>query len=284
MIESAVAGLVWGGAYAILGIMVVFMFRMVRVVNFSQAAIGAFGVFVMVEFHESGWAYIPSVLAGVAAGTAIAALLGLIMAYWFADATLETRSTVAIAMLLAMLATGFRVFEDKPRSVPEPISGGVDVFGVTVTNTAITVLILTALLAVGLRYFLMRTRTGLQLRALSERAQTAELLGVPALRLSIAVWAVGGLFATVALLMLAPSRFNAFGSLSLLIIPALAAAAFGLFRSFPAAALGGLFIGLLEGLANYSGALRPYQAAVPLVVLVLILVWSQRREVWDVAR
>ncbi|MCW2994653.1 MAG: inner-rane translocator [Conexibacter sp.] len=285
MIQSGVAGLVAGGAYAMLAVVVVLMFRMVRVLNFSLAAIGAFGTFTMSAVYAHDQSYLLATLAGVGAAAGVAALLGAVMALWFADARIETRSTVAIAMLIGLLMVGYRVFGDQPRNVPSLFgSHGIKISGVVVTHDAIAIVVATILVAVGLSVFLGRTRVGLRLRALSERPQTAELLGVPARWLAIAVWAVAGAITALGTQMVAPTRANAFADLSLLIIPAFAAAAIGLFRSFYLALAGGIGIGILEGITTNYSSVAPYQSVVPLVVVVLMLMWSQRQEVWDVAR
>ena len=55
ILQYAISGLVYGGAYAILGVCLVVMIRMVRVLNFAQAAIGAFGAYVAVELSDHGF-------------------------------------------------------------------------------------------------------------------------------------------------------------------------------------------------------------------------------------
>jgi branched-chain amino acid transport system permease protein len=207
------------------------------------------------------------------------------MALWFADARIETRSTVAIAMLIGLMMVGFRVFGNNPRNVPELFPGrGLSISGVNVTPDAIAIVVLTIAVAIGLNFYLHRTSIGLRLRALSERPLTAELLGVPARWLAIGVWAVAGALTAFGTEMVAPTRANDFSDLALLIIPAFAAASIGLFRSFYLAVVGGIAIGVIEGITTHYSGIAPYQSIVPLIVVALVLIWSQRGEVWDVAR
>jgi branched-chain amino acid transport system permease protein len=284
MFQAGVAGLIAGGAYAMLAVMVVLMFRMVRVLNFALGAIGAFGVFTMSQAYNHGWAYVPATLVGIVTAAAIATVCGAIMSTWFADSRVETRSTVAIAMLIGLMALGFRVFGFHARNIPPLFSGGVTVGGVVVGWDAITLVAATIGIAVVLTLFLRNTLTGIRLRAVSERPQTAELLGLPSRVLALGVWAVAGGLTSFGLQVVAPTRANGFTDLSLLIIPAFAAAALGLFRNFYLAVVGGIAIGLIEGIATHYESVAPYQEALPLVVVVVALMWSQRHEVWDVAR
>jgi branched-chain amino acid transport system permease protein len=261
------------------------MYRTVRVINFAQAGIGTFGAFIAVQVYASGWAYVPAMLLGALAGAAIAAICGLIMSQFFAESSIEARSTVAIAMLIALLTLGFQVFGHDPRNFPQLLgSDSVNILGVAVSASTLATVGGAVLLALLISQFLDRTHMGVRFRALSERPQVAELLGVPAQRLAIGAWTLAGFVSTVGLMMIAPSSQSDFFSLGLVVLPALAAAAVGLFRSLWLAVAGGLGIGLFEGMVNYWPSIAPYSDAIPLVVIVVVLTWSQRQEVWDAAR
>jgi branched-chain amino acid transport system permease protein len=285
MVQSLVSGLLSGGGYALIGVCIVIMYRTVRVVNFAQAATGAFGAYIAVQVYGSGWAYVPALILGALGGAAIAALCGLIMSRFFAESSTEARSTVAIAMLIALLTIGFRVFGRNPRNFPEILTGHrLHVAGVSVGASTLVAVGGAILLAVVISLFLDRTGAGVRYRALSERPQAAELLGVPAQWLAVGAWVFAGFFSTVGLLLIAPTRQSDFFSLGLIVLPAIAAASLGLFQNLWLAVAGGLLIGLLEGMTNYWQSVAAYSDAVPLAVIAVVLIWSQRREVWDAAR
>jgi len=132
--------------------------------------------------------------------------------------------------------------------------------------------------------FLARTRIGLQLRALSQRPMAAELIGIRVRLLALGVWAVTGGVTSFALMIIAPLRSPDFSSLSLLVVPALAAALIGAFASFRAALLGGLTIGILEGAVSTIDLVSQYRSTVPFIVILAVLLWSQRGARWDEAR
>lgn len=285
MIQSAVAGLISGGAYALLGVCIVLLFRMVGVLNLAQAAIGVFGTYVMFVVYGRGFPVILGVLLGVASSALLGAFLGWVMSRWFAEAPIQTRSSVTIAMLISLLAVGLRLFGDKP--MPMPTLFGETTFtviGVVVSISTVVMILGTLLIAGGVSAFLQNTRVGMYLRALAERPTAAELLGVPAQALTVCVWAVTGVISALAIMLIAPTRTPNFLSLSMLVLPALAAALVGVFKSFPATIIGGLTIGLLEGISTNFAAFSAYRQVLPFVVTLGALLWSQRREVWDAAR
>jgi branched-chain amino acid transport system permease protein len=285
MLNSAVSGLIQGGTYALLGVCLVVMYRMVRVLNFAQTAIGAFGAYIAIVLSGHGWAYLPAAAVGAAAGAGVSVVCGGLMSAWFADAATERRSTVAIALMITVLTIGFRAFGHDPRVAPELFSGSdVTIFGVIVTWAGIAVVVAAIVLAVGVDVFLRRSRLGIRLRAQSERPQTAELLGVPARWLAVGVWAVTGAIAAFGILVVTPSRGADFLSLGLLVLPALAAASLGLFRSTWWAVAGGIAIGVVTGLVQQWPEIKKYQDVLPLLIILVVLMWTQRKEVWDAAR
>ena len=285
MIQGAVAGLIAGGAYALLGVCVVLLFRMAGVLNLAQAAIGTFGAFVMLACYGLDLPIPLAALIGLLAGGLLGAALGAIMSRWFAESPLQTRSSVTIAMLLGVLTLGWRTFGSRPRPSPAFFGGiTLNIAGVIVPLNAIVIIVLAIGLGIGLAIFLTHTRIGLQLRALSERPTAADLLGVPSQHLTIGVWAVTGIIASFAIMMIAQMRAAEFSSLSLLIMPALAAALVGVFRSFSITIIGGLGIGLLEGMTSQVVALAPYKLLLWLLIIVAALLWTQRKEVWDAGR
>jgi branched-chain amino acid transport system permease protein len=224
-------------------------------------------------------------LVGALAAALLSGAVGWIMARFFGEADLRTRSTVTIALTVTTLSLATRVFGSDPKAVPELLPGlGLTVAGVVVPAASLAVLLGTLVLAAGVGWLLARTRLGVRLRAISERPSTVELLGVPARTLAVGVWAATGAVSSMALLLIAPSRSGDFSGLALFVLPALAAALLGLFKHLPTVVLGGLAIGLIEGMSAIVPSLALYRSALPLVLIVLALLWSQRGEVWDAAR
>jgi branched-chain amino acid transport system permease protein len=286
LFTAAVAGLSAGGAYAILGVCVIFTYRLVAVVNFTGAAIGAAGTFVMVGLHEAGVPLLPATVLGLLAGAFAGILIGLVMTRWFANSNASTKAAVTAALLVGIIAIGLRLTGGQhPHYFPELIPGSAfRLAGVEVTWAALTTLVLALLFTLATEQFLARTRTGLELRALSQRPMAAELIGIRVRTLALGVWAVTGATTTLALMIIAPLRSPDFASLSLLVVPALAAALIGAFTSFRAALLGGVLIGILEGLVSAIDFVSQFRSTVPFVVILAVLLWSQRGARWDEAR
>ncbi|GAA3039361.1 branched-chain amino acid ABC transporter permease [Actinokineospora globicatena] len=286
MLQGALAGLAAGGLYAVLAVCLTLMSRLVRVVNFAQSATGMFGCYVAVHLSiQVGLPTWAGTVVGILIGGALSALLGWIISTWLAEADIGTRSAVTVAVLLLLISLSFILFGNKPQPFHPILDGpAFSVNGVVVSQVTVVTVLLSVVIAVGCRALLSKTSFGLELRALSERPTTAELMGIPAKPLAVAVWAVTGLLSTLVISIVAPSQSNDATSLSMLVVPAAAAALLGGFRRLDLAVVGGLVLGMAQGAVAQVDSLSVVRYFLPFLVIVGLLLWSQRKEVWDVAR
>lgn len=286
MLQGALAGLAAGGLYAVLAVCLTLMSRLVRVVNFAQAASGMFGTYVAVWLvSQHGMTIALATVLGILIGGALNALIGWIVATWLSEAETSTRSAVTVAVLLLLISLSFILFGNKPQPFRPVLAGpAFEVGGVVISQVTVVTVVLAVLVAVACHLVLARTTVGIRLRALSERPTTAELAGIPATPLSIAVWGATGVVSTLVISLIAPSQSNDATALSMLVVPAAAAALSGAFRRLDLAVAGGLLLGLIQGAAAQSDRLSLVRHFLPFLVILGLLLWLQRKEVWDAAR
>ena len=285
MLDGVVAGLVSGSAYAIVAVCVVVLYRLVGVLNFSQAALGAFGAFACYALVEAGLPLWLAVLAGLAFSAGLAGLAGWALSRWFGSPTVLVKSVISAVLFLVVLSVGYRLFGDSPRAMPSFVTETtLDVAGVRVSVATLIATVAALVIAAGLTLLLRHTQVGLQLRAMSERPVTAQLLGINTQRLAIIVWASTGVLSTLAMLLIAPTRNPTFESMSFLIVPAVAAALVGAFSHVWIATVAALLIGVVEGAASRIDWLSDYRGVLPAVIILFALIWLRRREVWDAVR
>lgn len=279
------AGLVSGAAYAIVAVCVVVLYRLVGVLNFSQAALGAFGAYACYSLVDANFPLGLAVITGLALAAGIAGFVGWVLSRWFANPTVLVRSVISAVLFLLMLTAGFRLFGDSPRAMPSLVSDTtIDVAGVRVNVGTILAVVTALIIATGLTLVLRYTQVGLRMQAMSERPVTVALLGINTRRLTVVAWAMTGLLSTLAMLLIAPTRNPTFESMSFLIVPALAAALVGSFSNVWVTTLAALLIGAFEGGASRVEWLANYRGALPAVIIILTLTWMRRREVWDAVR
>lgn len=285
MLGGAVAGIGQAGVYAVIAVCLTLMARLVRVVNFAQVMIGGMSAYCASVLYSNGVPYLAGAIIGLLAAAALSAALGWIMARWFAQAGTDRRSAVTIIAFVLLLSVSYLLFGSHPRQFPALLPGtAFRVSGVDVTSAAVAVAVVAIVVTASSTIVLGRTQLGLRLQALAERPVTAELTGIRSAPLTIGVWVTTSLAVGVTVLLAAPTTVNDQASLGLLVVPGCAAALIGAFRGLGLALLGGLALGVGEAMLAQTTAVGHYRDVVPFGVILAVLIWSQRKEVWDDAR
>lgn len=286
MLQSGLIGIVDdGGAYAVLAVCLILLYRTTGVVNFAVAATGTAGSFIVASLYGQGMNLALSIVIGVICGGLISIVCGLLYVRYFFDASLTHRAAVAIALLISIAAITIRVFSDQPRLIPTIVPGtAFKVAGVVVSVVNLSGLFFALVLTGLVTGILNRTHRGLQLRAISQGPVASELLGVPVKPLSLAAWAGTGAVGTIAILLIAPGVSSEIQSLSLLVVPALAVTLVGALRLYWVAFVAAMTLAGLQGLMSYSQTWVNYEQIVPFGVILGVLIWNQRKEVWDEER
>ena len=237
----------------------------------------------MVVLYEHHVPLVLAIIVGMVAGAAAHGVIGLLMVRFLSEGSEEVKAAVTVVLFTALLGVGGLVFGTAhPHNFPNPFGGrAFSVAGVTIVWTVVVMCLLAVILAAAPVVILARTRVGLSLRALSTRPMTAQIVGIAAPRLALMVWLATGAVTALTIMLIAPTVANDFSSLSLLITWAFAAALIGAFRSFWGTLIGGLVLGSLQGLVSTFQWLNVYRGVLPLLVIVIVLLWSQRHARWD---
>jgi ABC-type branched-subunit amino acid transport system ATPase component/ABC-type branched-subunit amino acid transport system permease subunit len=150
-------------------------------------------------------------------------------------------------------------------------------------NDLVTVLAVPVVIVL-LGWYLLRTDSGIAVRAIADNRERALLLGVPVRRMATIVWTVAGLLATISVILPAPSQGLTIDAAAgpTLLLPALAAAVLAYKESLPIAVFAGIGLGILQQLVawNFTKASAPDVAflAVILVALLALPKRAGRRE------
>jgi ABC-type branched-subunit amino acid transport system ATPase component/branched-subunit amino acid ABC-type transport system permease component len=275
-IEFGLIGLGTGGLYALLGQGIVLIYRASGVINFAQGAIAAVGGYFFYELTANhGWAWVPALIAAGVVGAALGAAIQLGVMRPLRGSSPLTRVIATTGVFTILVEIGFLRYGSNTEFVlPFLPDGFVSIGGGATVGVDRFILLgiavaLTALLWATYRF----TRFGLATSAVAENELNAGALGISPDRVALINWTVGSALAGVvgalisAIIALSPETS------ALLVVPALAAAMIGGFRSFPITLLGGLVIGVIEAeLTNYVTAPGWAPSTGFLVIAVWIIV------------
>lgn len=247
--ELFILGLPIAGLFALIATGVVMVYRASRILTLAQGGIAMFTAYILFQLNdESRW----GIPLGVALPLAIlaAAAMGYIMERIFLRPLRDRPVLTSVIMTVGILAfltglAGIIWGFDRlpaPRLTPD---GTVSFVGIILPYDRLFILGVTAVIMFGVVYLFKHTTLGVSMRAVADDRRSALLMGVPADRVSSLTWVIGSVLAGLAGILLSPIVELHPLQLTLLSIPAYAAALFGGLVSLPAMMLGAILIGTL---------------------------------------
>jgi branched-chain amino acid transport system permease protein len=160
------------------------------------------------------------------------------------------------------------------------LKGTVGIWEISILKSQVLVIIVTIIMLAGLQFFIMKTKTGKAIRAVAEDKDVAALMGINVDRAITITFATGAAMAGVASVLYVVVYRQAHYYMGFFPgLKAFTAAVLGGIGSIPGAAIGGLFLGMvesvgpslvLEGLGIPAAHQLKDVIAFSLLVLVLI--------------
>ena len=255
LLEQILNGLTLGGIYALIALGYTMVYGVLRMINFAHSEIFMLGA-------VSGWIFLGFFPNATGAAITAAVFMTALVAAGLAGVLLDrvayaplrksSRLTPLISAIGASLFLQNLIFlwKDSQMAFPRLIEPTPVNLGIVQANTLQIFIVGTSLALMGLlTFFVKKTRLGKAMRAVSQDAETAELMGIPVnliVGLTFFIGAgLGGAAGVLNGLYYGSIKYN-MGFLPG--IKAFTAAVLGGIGSLPGAMLGGFILGLLEAL------------------------------------
>ncbi len=288
MLQYVIAGLVYGGIYAIAASGLVVTYQATGIFNFAFAslayAIARFYYYLNTQEH---WAIVPAALVAiVVAGPALG--IGLYFVLFkrlrLARPLIKVVATIGVSVAIPPAATlifGNETILSAPGLAPEPVRV-FDVFGVAVTMEQVIVYICVVLIVVVGVGVLRYTDIGLRVRAMVDSPAMTSLSATSPGRIAMGVWAVSIGLAGLVGVLAAPQVGLDPGDITLVMVAAFAAVIAARLRSLPVAMAVGLVMGIAGTLVQYwfsnsSTLSADVIPAIPFIVTALVLIYFMIR-------
>ncbi len=270
LLPFVISGLGIGAVYALSGVGLVVLFRATGVLNFAFGAFGAIGAHCAWQLLEWKMPLAVAILAAVAVSTAISFLYGRVFAPMLSHRDIVVRAVGTLAPALVLIAIMGVIWGELPRRLQFPTDQMfISLFAVRLTYTRIIAIVLAIIMVVAITLLLTRTRLGLDMRALANDRDLSAVLGVRILYTETAAWIMTGIFSGFAGLLLADLVRLQGTFLTLLVIPAVAAAILGQLQSLWQTAVAGVLIGITEAVLTPITWISPYRAAAPFIIALI---------------
>jgi branched-chain amino acid transport system permease protein len=291
-LQQILNGLVLGSIYALIALGYTMVYGIMGLINFAHGEVVMFGAMVTIT--------VISVLtsAGVVLPGPVLVLIGLLVA-------------IPACMLLGFTIerVAYRPLRNAPRLAPLITAIGlsivlqqaailiwgrnyipfppildhdtIDVFGATITQLQVGIVVLCLALMVGLLIVVEKTKLGRAMRATSQNPAVAGLMGVNVNTIISATFVIGSALGAIAGVMVATNYDQAHYYMGFMIgLKAFTAAVLGGIGNLGGAVAGGILLGIIESLgAGYIGDLTGgflgshYQDIFAFMVLIAVLIF-----------
>ena len=182
-------------------------------------------------------------------------------------------AAVGLAWVFQMLAV--IVFGDLDKHVPSAFKGILSMGGVVITVERLTTILLGIALVVLLNLFLLKSKTGMAIRAVAQDKQAAALQGVSVDRISAIAFGIGCGLAATAGALVAPI-FGVNPSMgSEVILKAFLVVILGGMGSIPGAMLGGLVLGFVESFGCLFFTVPTVMVLTFIIIIFILIVRPQ---------
>jgi branched-chain amino acid transport system permease protein len=275
LLQSIMLGLLQGGVYALVACGLTLIYGVMKVVNFAHAEFLTLGMYLAIAAFNLGAS--PYVVAIFIFG-AVAVLGAAAQALFIRPALAHPQiNQMLITIGLSTMMMGAMQWIWGPNNQVLKLAWSGEAFEIgslRLTYVRLIAFGIAALIAGVAWWFLKHTRTGMAMRAASQNPQAARLMGIEVARVNLITFGAGAGLAALAGVLIAPAFFvnPSFGS-DYFILPAFVIVVLGTMGNFAGALIGGLIIGVAEGLGGlvFGPALRQLVSLVLFVVVLLFL-------------
>ena len=273
LIAQLINGLQTGSVYALVALGYSMVYGIIKLLNFAHGDIIMVGAY-MVYYAIASFA-LPPVVA-IALAVLVSTLLGV-----FVEKVAYTplRSAPRLSLLITAIGVSFLlengaqlVFGADQKSMDPMITGSFMMGQINVSYVAIVTIVVSVAIMILLSFVVNKTKAGKAMRAVSEDMGAAQLMGISLNRTISMTFAIGSALAGVGSVLYLCAYTQASPTMgSMLGIKAFVAAVLGGIGSIPGAMIGGFTIGVLEALVAAVGFSMWKDAAVFLVLIIVLL-------------
>lgn len=277
LLNVLVSGISSGIIYALIALGFTMIFKATGVLNFAHGSLLLLGAFVTATFSPD-LGFWPAFALGALVAGLVGMALDRVVFRWVQASDHVSLAVITLGIDLVILGELTRTMGTRVMSVDDPWADRLISLGsVTLPATRLAAMIAAALLLALFFGLLRYTNWGVAMRASTQDAEAAALVGIRPWRVSTSAWAVGGALAAVAgvFLTMFPAQGVTTGTAEFA-LKAFPAAVIGGLDSFGGAVVGGLILGVAEALViGYAGHLEflgsGFVTIVPYVTLVAVL-------------
>jgi branched-chain amino acid transport system permease protein len=272
-VQSVVSGLLVGGIYALIGIGLTIVFGVMRVINFAHGELLMLGMYATwLQFSQLGIDPFASILLTAPLLFVWGALLQKLVINRVLNDLPENQILLMIGLGLIMSNSVMLLFSSDYRILTTSYSSSsYHVAGISISQPLLFAFLITVAITAGLYWFLLKTNTGLAIRATAQDREAAQLMGIDVGRMSVLAFGLGSALAGTAGALISPTYYIFPQVGHIFTLKAFVIVVLGGMGSVVGATLGGIIIGITESLAAVYIASGLKELVVFVLFLALLL-------------
>ena len=269
----AILGLGAGASYALVALGIVLIQKGSGAVNFAQGAIAGCAALFFTAATNNGMPRLVVLAIALFGAAVLGVVFYVVVMRPLRSAPLLARIVSTLGLMIVLSAVALKVWGSLSVVAPSLFpTSSLSIFGVAFGVDRLyllgTALLLTLVLWAVYRF----TSFGIATRAVAESERAAALLGYSPDVIGAANWALGCVLAAFAGVMIAPLTTVDIVPLTLIVLPALAAALVGRFTSFGITTAVAVGIGIIQSLFVRYWTQPGVNDAVPFVIVALMMI------------
>jgi branched-chain amino acid transport system permease protein len=270
LVQQLANALAMSSIYVLLALSVTIVFGLTGIVNFAVGEFMMIAAFLTFEAVHIGLPFWIAVVIAVAC-LALAGVAAEVSLFRWTLPAPDNGFIVSLGLILILQAVAVGAFGTEDRNLTRPLSGDVHIGSVVIGTQDVVIFAVAVAAMVAFVLGLYRSRTGRALRAASEDREVAQLMGVPATRLTMIAFGVGSAMAGLAGAMVSSiATVQPFMSANYLLKAFIIAVVGGL-GNVPGAFVVGVLLSLTEALSAQYLPITWTDAYVAGVMIVVLL-------------
>jgi branched-chain amino acid transport system permease protein len=271
LVQQIANGLVLGSTYALLAFAVALIFGVMYVPNFALGSLYMLAAYVSFYTMDWGVHYLFTIILGIVIMAVLAIIMELLVFRPLATGPHASGFIGALGLFVILENAAFVGVGPEYRAIRSPyVDMALEIGTIKLTVQLLLVFLAGTGLAIGAYFWLLKTKMGKQIRAVSQNKEAATLIGIDINWVNFTAFAASGLLAAAAGGLVGPLALANPAMGMMPITKAFVVVVLGGMGSIPGAIMGGFILGLVESLgAGYISS--AYKDCFAFGVLVLVL-------------
>jgi branched-chain amino acid transport system permease protein len=273
MLEQVlINSLVLSGTYILIASGLTLIFGILRVINFAHGALYMVGAYIVFTFLSMvGTNYYVATLVAIIATASIGMAIEAGILHPLVDKPLLAGLGAILGVAFVIEGGATIIWGEEQKAIQSPFSGVLHFLGATVSWERIAAVVLSAIIVIGLYYWIWDTKQGYVIRAVAENREVSSLHGVNERRIRLLVMAVASAVAASAGAIMGPLFYVSPYMGGPAVFKGLLIIAIGGMGSINGSVLAGLIVGFVEGIGySYWG---PFTEIASFILVILIFIF-----------